>query len=192
MRSSISTTYKRPLEGILETYKALASMGKGSCKFSHNSCWELYQKYLAMEQAKNLFELDSETEAALLMMAQANIVFTPEVEGKFKKYLLEHCHDPDTKLQYKISRATVANFLQYMLRTTEKEKTGEANEDSIAYKPREDLAEVPEEDLKEATERVLQPTTFPTSAKVCLLCGKNHRTLCCNARIPIGCCSSQG
>ena len=170
--------YKRPLDGILETYKALASLEKKSCKLSHNSFWELYKKYLAMEQARNLFELDSETEAALLMMAQASVTFTPEVEGKFKKYLLEHCHEPDTKLQYKISRATIADFLQYMLHTTEKEKSGEAS--NSGKRPRSDLAEahVPERN-KEARKRTLPATFSSTVTRVCLVCGKNHFTFNC-------------
>ena len=112
--------YRNPLDGILATLKALSSGGKGSCNSSHASVWEVYKKYLAAERAKELFGLDSETEAAMLLIAQTHLNFTADMEARFKKYLIEYCQDPGSPLQYHIDRKTMSKFLQYVLKTTSK------------------------------------------------------------------------
>ena len=112
--------YLQPLDGILGTYKTLIGGEDGLIGSSHESCWKMYKRSITAEKSNELFNLNAETEATLLLIAAATKNFKPDMEIKFKKYLLEHCYDPESPLQYKITRKTMGQFFQYCLKTTQK------------------------------------------------------------------------
>ena len=87
--------YLQPLEAILETYKALIGGEDGLNGSSHEACWRVYKCYITAEKSSELFHLDAETDRTLHLIAETSKNFKPEMEAKFKKYLLEHCHDPE-------------------------------------------------------------------------------------------------